>query len=77
MFQNIKQNKQPIHVFPFRITLPAKQLVLISGLLFGSTTIPEIVVSETAFNDGYFYFTDAIGYVQVSFYLPALLATFL
>ena len=52
------------------ITITAKQVVLISGLLFGSgsatSSVAEIVVSETAFNDGYFYFLDSIGYVQVS-----------
>ncbi len=57
-----------------RVFIPSDQLVLISGLLFGAgssgataTNVSEIIVSDTAFDDGYFYFLDSIGYVVVSF----------
>ena len=56
----------------YRIIIRAEQCVLIAGLLVGaggSTSKPtcaEIVVSDTAFDDGYFYFLNIIGYVQVS-----------
>ena len=46
--------------------------MLIAGLLVGAggstskPTFAEIVVSDTAFDDGHFYFLNTIGYVQVS-----------
>ena len=56
----------------YRIIIRAEQCVLIAGLLVGAggstskQTFAEIVVSDTAFDDGHFYFLNTIGYVQVS-----------
>ena len=46
--------------------------MLIAGLLVGAVdssvkmSFAEIVVSDSAFDDGHFFFSDTIGYVQVS-----------